>query len=84
MNLRFYFSIFLRRLPYFLIVATVISAAAITAAMTLPPAYESRAQIIVESPQIPEELAQSTVRTPPIEQLQIMEQKLLLILLRRL
>ena len=77
MNLRFYFSIFLRRLPYFLIVATVISAAAITAAMTLPPAYESRAQIIVESPQIPEELAQSTVRTPPIEQLQIMEQKLL-------
>lgn len=77
MNLRFYFSLFLRRLPYFLVVATVISAAAVTAAITLPPAYESRTQLLVESPQIPEELAASTVRTPPVEQLQIMERKLL-------
>lgn len=77
MDLKFYLSIFLRRLPYFLVVSLVIAAAAVTAAMTLPPAYESRTQLLVESPQIPEELAPSTVRTPPVEQLQIMERKLL-------
>ena len=77
MDVRFYLSIFMRRLPYFLIVATVISAASVTAALKLPPAYESRTQIIVESPQIPQELAQSTVRVSPIEQLQLLENKLL-------
>ncbi|MEM6388371.1 MAG: lipopolysaccharide biosynthesis protein [Pseudomonadota bacterium] len=77
MDLKFYFSLFLRRLHYFLVVSTVIAAAAVTAAMTLPPAFESRTQLLVESPQIPEELAPSTVRTPPVEQLQIMERKLL-------
>lgn len=77
MDIGFYLSVFWRRLPIFLIVATVISAAAVTAALTLPPAYESEAQIVVESPQIPEELAQSTVRASPVEQLQLLQSKLL-------
>ena len=33
--------------------------------------------ILVETPQIPEELAASTVRTPAFEQLQIVQQRLL-------
>lgn len=74
---RFYLSVFLRRLPWFLIVATVISGLAAAMAMTLPPAYVSQMRLVVESPQIPEELAQSTVRTPALEQLQIIEQRLL-------
>lgn len=76
-NLGYYFSIFRRRLPYFLIVATVISAISVTVAYTLPPAYESRMVLLVEAPQIPEELASSTVQTPAFEQLQIVQQRLL-------
>ncbi len=75
--LSFYFSIFRRRFAYFLIVATILSAIAVTVAYTLPPAYVSRMVILVESPQIPEELASSTVRTPAFEQLQIVQQRLL-------
>lgn len=76
-NIRYYLSIFLRRLPWFLVVATIISAIAVTVALSLPPAYESRTQIIVEQPQIPEELAASTVQTDPVEQLRLLEQRLL-------
>jgi uncharacterized protein involved in exopolysaccharide biosynthesis len=76
-NLSYYFSIFRRRSPYFLIVATLISAIAVTVAYTLPPAYESRMVLLVEAPQIPEELAASTVQTPAFEQLQIIQHRLL-------
>jgi len=76
-NLNYYFSIFRRRFPYFLIAVTVLSALAVTVAFTLPPAFESRMVLLVESPQIPEELASSTVQTPAFEQLQVIEQRLL-------
>ena len=60
-DLRFYIARFFRRFPYFLVVATLISAFSVIVAMTLPPAYESSVRMIVESQQIPDELAQSTV-----------------------
>lgn len=74
---RYYTSIFLRRLPYFLIVVTVVSAVSVIIAMTLPPTYVSQMRLIVESPRIPGNLASSTVTTPAQEQLQIVEQRLL-------
>ncbi|NOD36570.1 MULTISPECIES: lipopolysaccharide biosynthesis [unclassified Ruegeria] len=74
---RYYFSIFLRRLPYFLVVATIVSAISVTVAMTLPPTYLSTMRLIVESPQIPGSLAASTVTATAGEQLQIVEQRLL-------
>ena len=74
---RYYFSIFLRRFPYFFVVATIVSAISVTVAMTLPPTYVSQMRLIVESPQIPGNLAASTVNTTPFEQLQIVEQRLL-------
>ncbi|WP_289042500.1 lipopolysaccharide biosynthesis [uncultured Aliiroseovarius sp.] len=76
-NLKYYRSIFMRRLPYFLIVATVIGAASFIMALTLPPSFVSRMTLIVESPQIPDELAASTARTPAQEQLQVVEQRLM-------
>lgn len=76
-EVRFYISIFLRRLPYFLLVATAISAVSVIVALTLPPTYEAQIRLIVESPQIPTNLASSTVTTPAQEQLQIVEQRLL-------
>ena len=53
------------------------SAVAIIIAMTLPPTYVSQMRLIVESPQIPANLASSTVTTSAPEQLQIVEQRLL-------
>jgi polysaccharide chain length determinant protein (PEP-CTERM system associated) len=76
-DLRFYLSLFRRRLPWFLVVATILSAVAVTVAFTLPPAYESRMVLLVESAQIPEDLASSTVQTPAFEQLQIVQQRLM-------
>ncbi|MEM9341738.1 MAG: lipopolysaccharide biosynthesis protein [Pseudomonadota bacterium] len=76
-ELKYYFSVFLRRFHYFLIVAIVISAAGITVAMMLPTRYSSEAVLLIESPQIDPDLASSTVRIDPQEQLQIMEQRLM-------
>ena len=76
-DLGYYLAVFRRRLPYFLIVTTVISAVSVIVAYTLPPAYESRMVLLMESPQIPENLATSTVQTPAFEQLQITEQRLM-------
>ena len=56
-ELKFYFSIFLRRLPWFVVLATVITAVAVSVAISLPPAYVSQMRLVVESPQIPDEMA---------------------------
>jgi uncharacterized protein involved in exopolysaccharide biosynthesis len=74
---KFYWSIFLRRLPYFLIVAIGVGTASVIIARSLPPAYVASMRLIVESPRIPTELAASTVLTPAEEQLQIIEQRLM-------
>ncbi|WP_226689884.1 GumC family protein [Ruegeria arenilitoris] len=74
---RYYSSIFLRRLPYFLVVALVVSVTSVIIAMSLPSTYVSQMRLIVESPQIPGNLAASTVNTSAGEQLQIVEQRLL-------
>ena len=76
-TMNYYFSIIIRRLPLALIVAGLISGFAITAAMTLPPAYVSQTRLVVESSQIPGDLAESTVQLPPEEQLQLFETRLL-------
>ena len=76
-NIRYYWSIFMRRFPYFLIVALVISVASVIAAMTLPPSYVSQMKLIVEAPQIPSQLVASTAATPAQQQLQVVEERLL-------
>lgn len=77
MDLRFYLSIFLRRLPWFLLMLALGSAAGITLARVLPTVYVARAQLVVESEQIPGDLAASTVQTQASEQLQIIQQRIL-------
>lgn len=75
-DLRFYVMRFWRRFPWFLLVAAAITAAALTLALTLPPVYRAEARLLVESPQIPTDLAQSTVSTGASEALQIIVQRL--------
>ncbi len=76
-ELKYYFSIFLRRLHYFLIVSVIVSAVAGIAAFALPPAYVSQTRLLLEGPQIPSELASSTVMVGLGEQLEIIEQRLM-------
>lgn len=75
--MRFYLSLLLRRLPWMLLIVVLVSAAGVTLARILPPVYVSRAILIVETEQIPGDLAETTVRTGAIEQLQIIQQRIL-------
>ncbi len=76
-DLKFYFSLFLRRLHYFLIVLTVGTVVGLTLAWMLPPVYVAEARLVVESEQIPDELAASTVQVAATEQLEIIQQRIL-------
>lgn len=77
MDLKFYFSLFLRRLHWFLLFLIIGSAVGLTLASVLPPVYVAKARLLVESEQIPDELAASTVRTEATEQLEIIQQRIL-------
>jgi uncharacterized protein involved in exopolysaccharide biosynthesis len=77
MDFRYYLSLFLRRLPYFLLFVVFGSVVGVTLARILPPVYLAEARLVVESEQIPDELAASTVRTEATEQLQIIQQRIL-------
>lgn len=75
-DLRFYLSIFLRRLPYFLATVILLSTVAIAVAFQWPVTYRAQAKILVEPPQIPSTLARSTVAESAMEQLQIIKEQL--------
>jgi len=77
MEIRFYISLFLRRLHWFLVVTVAFSALGILLAKSLPTVYVANATLAVESEQIPDSLAASTVRTQIREQLQIIRQRIL-------
>ena len=77
MDLKFYCSLFLRRLHWFMLFLVIGSAIGITLAAVLPPVYVAQARLLVESEQIPGNLAESTVRTGATEQLQIIQQRIL-------
>lgn len=77
LDLRYYLLVFWRRFPWFLVVATLVAAGALTMAILLPTTYEARARLLVEDPQIPDRLAASTVQADPFEQLEILEQRLM-------
>lgn len=76
-DIRYYLNVFLRRLPLFLLVFSLISATGLLAALTLPPVFQSQMRLVVESSQIPDALARSTVEVPAEEQLQLFETRLL-------
>lgn len=75
-DVRFYLSILLRRLPLILFCVVVTTALALIVAITLPRSYQSTAKILVEAPQIPVDLVRSTVPMSSVGQLQIIQQQL--------
>lgn len=76
-EMRFYWALFLKRIPLMATIFVLCSAIGIGLAMTLPSRYAATARLLVESPQIPDELAASTVRSSATERLEIIEQRLL-------
>ena len=60
LDLKYYLAVFWRRFPYFLLVTALISAVGLALAAILPPVYRSTATLLVEMPQIPDDLAQSS------------------------
>lgn len=77
LDLGFYVALFLRRIHYFLILLALGTAVGLTLALVLPAVYRAQALLIVESQQIPDELAATTVQTETTEQLQIIQQRIL-------
>lgn len=75
-DLRFYVSILLRKLPYVVSITCVMVFAALVATFFISPKYSSSAKILAEAPQIPTELARSTVALSAVEQLQILQQQI--------
>lgn len=76
LDLKFYWAVFLRRLPYFAVIVVFLTAVAVTVAMILPPSYVSAANILVEPQQIPDQNA-TTINVNPYEQAQIIQQRLM-------
>ncbi|GGE47181.1 LPS biosynthesis protein [Primorskyibacter flagellatus] len=76
-DVRFYVSLMLKRLPLMLSLAIAGMAIGIWVALSLPPVYTSSSKLLVEQPQIPDDLASSTVQTGLGEQLGVIRQKLL-------
>jgi len=77
MLLQYYLSLFLRRLHIVIGGLTIGVVAAAILIRVLPPVYEANALLIVESEQIPDDLAASTVKTEPTEQMEIVRQRVL-------
>lgn len=77
LDLKFYWAVFLRRLPYFTLVSGFVAALGVTVAAILPPVYVSNARILVEPQQISDDLAQSATPIDPYEQIQIIQQRLM-------
>ena len=76
-EIRFYFTVFLKRSPIVILITSIATAFGVAFALSLPPKFQADALLLLESPQISEDLAQSTVQTAALEQLEIMEQRLI-------
>lgn len=77
MDIKFYISLFIRRLPYFLVFVALGSAIGFSLASVLPPTYLAQAKLLMEGGQIPSNLATSTVQTDPMETLQLVQQRIM-------
>lgn len=76
-NLRAYIAIVRRRFLLFVIPAAIVFALSVAVAYVLPPQYQASATIIVESQQIPTDLAAPTVTTNVSERINVIEQRLM-------
>ncbi|MEP4805191.1 MAG: Wzz/FepE/Etk N-terminal domain-containing protein [Hyphomicrobiales bacterium] len=74
---QFYLSLFFRRTPLLALIVIGCTAAGAFVALTAPPVYKAEATLVVESPQIPGELASTTVQASVVEILEVITQRLM-------
>lgn len=74
---KFLLQLFWRRVPVVILIAAPVIAAAVWLATSLPPRFDASSQLLVEAPQVPTEMAASTMRTPPAEVLGTIRQRVL-------
>lgn len=77
LDLQFYWSLLLRRLPVMLALFLVCAVSATVTALKLPPTFSTSAQLLVEEPQIPDSMIATVVQTDASQQLQVIEQRLM-------
>ena len=77
LDLSFYWKLFWRRLPVMMVFVLVSSGLGVISALKLPETWSTSARLLVEAPQIPDDLVASTIQTSAVEQLDIIQQKLL-------
>jgi len=76
-DIKFYWRLGLRRLPLMLAVAILITSIGVIQALRLPAVYEAEARLLVESPQIADNLLQMTVTTTAGEEIQVISERLI-------
>lgn len=74
---RFYLSLVLRRLPILVALIFTTTMAGILYAISLPPIFRAQARLLIESPQIPDALAASTVVSTADEILLAIQQRIM-------
>ena len=76
-DIGFLIQLFLRRLHYMILIALPVAMLGLWLALNLPPSYSAQARLLVESPQVPSDLAASTLRLETTEILRVLEQQML-------
>jgi polysaccharide biosynthesis transport protein len=77
LDLRFYFSLILRRLPIIVALIVATTTAGVLYALSLPPVFRAESRLLIENAQIPDELAASTVRSTADEILLAIQQRIM-------
>lgn len=77
LDLQFYLSLILRRLPVIAAIIFTATTAGILYALSLPPVFRAEARLLIENAQIPAELAASTVRSTTQEILLAIQQRIM-------
>ena len=75
--MKFYWRLLLRRLPAMSLLFLVCTVLGIILALRLPTVYQTSARLLVEAPQISENLAASTVQVAATEEIEIIRQQLM-------
>jgi polysaccharide biosynthesis transport protein len=77
LDVRFYLSLILRRLPVIAAIIFTATTAGVLYAVSLPPVFRAEARLLIENAQIPDELAASTVRSTTEEILLAIQQRIM-------
>lgn len=77
LDLLFYWKLILHRFPVMILLVTLSTGLAVFTAMRLPETFATSARLLVEEPQIPDSMVRSTVQTGAVEQLDIIQQRLM-------